>query len=352
VATMSGGAFALAVQDTFVLISGIQARADRRGLFGAALTGSGVGLALGAIYLAGGMAQAAADHSRAARIAEAAQGGFSETMLQREIARMDPAALRLARAHDVFADEGDRDVATGWPSSLEDRQAAGHRASVLDGARQLDCLTQAVYFEARGESPRGQAAVAQVVMNRVKSPAFPKTVCGVVFQGAAAHGCQFSFACDGSMRHGLETEAWDRARRIAERTLAGVVLADIGTATHFHTISVQPAWGPQFLRVAQVGLHVFYRFNPHAPLNRPTDAVQPENRAVFVSLPGPTANIRLATAVLQKTADVAAAGLAPSAASASAEGKPASAKVADPGANLGKDADTASAQRSTDAAAS
>ena len=134
------------------------------------------------------------------------------------------------------------------------------------------------------------------------SPAFPKTVCGVVFQGAAqgvfGHGCQFSFACDGSMRHGLETQAWDRARRIAERTISGVVLADIGSATHFHTTGVQPAWGPQMLRVTQVGLHIFYRLNPHAPLTRP------ENRPVFVSLPlGPASNLGLAKAVVEKAAE-------------------------------------------------
>jgi spore germination cell wall hydrolase CwlJ-like protein len=291
------------------LTSGTQARANRRVLLSAALMGSGIGLALGASYLTAGMAQAATDHARAVRIAGAAQGGFSETMLQREMDRMDPAALRLARAHDDLADDSERDLAEAWPARSDDRLPAGRHSSALDSARQLDCLTQAVYFEARGETLRGQAAVAQVVMNRVNSPSFPKTVCGVVFQGAASHGCQFSFACDGSMRHGLETAAWDRARRIAERTLSGVVLADIGNATHFHTLAVQPDWGPQMLRVAQVGLHVFYRFNPHAPVARPMD----ENRAVFVSLPmGPVSNLRLATAVLQKTADatVTAAGLA------------------------------------------
>ena len=243
---------------------GTQARADRRGLLSAALMGSGVGLALGASYLVAGLGQAAVDHGRAVRIAKAAEGGFSETMLRREMNRLDPAALRLARAHDAFAADGDRDLPRPGRRAVTTSCLAGRHSSALDSARQLDCLTQAVYFEARGETPRGQAAVAQVVMNRVNSPSFPKTVCAVVFQGAASHGCQFSFACDGSMRHGLEAVAWDRARRIAERSLAGVVLADIGAATHFHTIDVQPEWGPQMLRVAQVGLHVFYRLNPHA----------------------------------------------------------------------------------------
>jgi spore germination cell wall hydrolase CwlJ-like protein len=242
--------------------------------------GSGFGLALGAIYLTGGMAQAISDHHRAVRIAEAAGGGLSETMLQREMDRLDPAALKLARNHDQFAADDPREPVQGWPQAMNDRAAPGHRVSALESARQLDCLTQAVYFEARGETARGQAAVAQVVMNRVANPNFPKTVCGVVFQGASSHGCQFSFACDGSMGHGLEAEAWDRARQVAERALSGRVLGDIGGATHFHTTSVRPDWGPQMLRVAQVGLHVFYRLNPHAPLNPATS-----ERAVFVNLP-------------------------------------------------------------------
>ena len=321
--------------------------------------GSGVGLGLGAAYLAAGMAQVASDHIRAERIAEAARGGFSETMLQREMDRMDPAALRLARAHDNFAGESGREdlgrealgreTAPAWPSRRDDRRPAGRHGTALDGARELDCLTQAVYFEARGETPRGQAAVAQVVLNRVANPSFPKSVCGVVFQRAATHGCQFSFACDGSMRHGREAAAWDRARRIAERALSGVVLADVGKATHFHTTDCQPDWGPQMLRVAQVGLHVFYRFNPHAL------AIRPEDRAVFVSLPiGPASGLRLATAVLEKTADatVAASGLAPPPTPPAAEPRATAVKPPEPGASLAKTSDAASLPRSGDAAAS
>ena len=334
------------------MTSGTQARADWRVLISAALLGSGIGLGLGATYLVGGMAQAVADHSRAARIAEAAEGGFSETMLQRETGRMDPAALRLARAHDDLATDSGPGVAQAWPSPVDQRQPTGRHASALDASRQLDCLTQAVYFEARGETPRGQAAVAQVVLNRVKSPSFPKTVCGVVFQGAATHGCQFSFACDGSMRRGREAEAWERARRIAERALSGRGLADIGKATHFHTVAVQPDWGPQMLRVAQVGLHIFYRFNPHAPLAPAADDAGRDNRAVFVSLPvGPVSNVRLATAVLQKTADATAAatGLA-----SGPDVKAAGPKPAEPAATAPKATEAAigAAHASTDAAAS
>ncbi len=340
-----GGQFALVVQDTSILRFQTQAAAERRGLR-AALMGSGIGLALGAIYLSAGMAQAISDHHRGVRIAQAAGGTLSETMLQREMDRLDPAALKLARAHDQFAADdprkGDRDPGQGWPSAMGVRAAVGHRASPLESARQLDCMTQAVYFEARGETPRGQAAVAQVVMNRVANPSFPKTVCGVVFQGAAQgashHGCQFSFACDGSMRHGLEADAWDRARQVAERALSGAVLADIGSATHYHTTSVRPDWGPQMLRVAQVGLHVFYRFNPHAPLG---GAIAPaQDHAVFVSLPAQPA----AAPVLQKAST--AAVIAPTGLATDASAKVLAVKPAE----TPKTAETVASAQAADAA--
>lgn len=196
--------------------------------------------------MVGGMGRAAFDRSRVEPIAEAA-----------------PAAALDNR------------------DDIADVNSAAARGSLRGPAQDLNCLAQAVYFEARGETPRGQAAVAQVVLNRVKSPVFPKTVCAVVYQGAASRGCQFSFACDGSMHRGLEPGAWDRARQVASRALSGAAAADIGLATHFHTTGVDPAWGGQMLRVAQVGLHVFYRFNPHSPQVR-TDTVE---HAVLVSRP-------------------------------------------------------------------
>ncbi|MFC3069035.1 cell wall hydrolase [Phenylobacterium soli] len=242
----------------------------------AALMGAGVGLSLGAVYMAGGMARAATDHARAERVAQVAAGNFSETVLQREVA--DPTVLRLAQAHDPFG--ADDTAADRQVQLLADRlNARAAHPDAMQQARDLDCLTDAVYYEARGETVRGQQAVATVVLNRVKNPNFPKTVCGVVFQRAAG-ACQFSFACDGSMRRGREVEAWDDARKIAARALSGYVLRDVGSATHFHTLDVSPGWGPKMLRVATVGLHVFYRFNPHA-----RDAIQaPEpQRAVFTS---------------------------------------------------------------------
>lgn len=309
---------------------GTQVRADRRGLFSAALVGASIGLGLGATYLVGGLNQAIAGHVQAARIARQAGGALSETMLQREMDRLDPAALTMARAHDALASADlAADPAQAWPGRFGVRFPVGRHASALDNARDLDCLTEAVYFEARGETARGQAAVAQVVMNRLASPNFPKTVCGVVFQGASHAGCQFSFACDGSMRRGLEAEAWDRARQIAERVLAGVAGGGIGSATHFHTIDVQPYWGPTMLRVAQVGLHIFYRPNPHAQvLAAEPEAARPAGveHAVLTSLPGaPVGGLKVASAMVEQPADLSAAASAHTEAAA----KPLAAKSAD-----------------------
>lgn len=129
------------------------------------------------------------------------------------------------------------------------------------GGNALDCLTEAVYYEARGEPVDGQRAVAQVVLNRVRHPAFPHSICGVVFQGSArATGCQFSFTCDGSMRRGREPGAWAEARRVAAAALSGYVFAPVGLATHFHATYVHPWWAGAMRRAVTVGAHVFYRW--------------------------------------------------------------------------------------------
>jgi hypothetical protein len=286
---------------------GTQARAETRVLISAALIGSGVGMALGAAYLAGGMAQAATDYSRAARIAQAADGAYSEAVLQSRAA--DPTVVRLARTHDPLVTNAGSDRRLASFAAMLDQPGSrldgSTRNRAPSSASELDCLTQAVYFEARGETSRGQAAVAQVVMNRVNHPAFPKTVCGVVYQGAArATGCQFSFACDGSMRRGREAAAWTRARQVAARALSGAVLPEIGAATHFHTTQVSPDWGPRMRRVAQVGLHVFYRFGPReaAPATSGPGEVMLASLKATPAHPVP-AELRIATALVGKAID-------------------------------------------------
>jgi len=133
--------------------------------------------------------------------------------------------------------------------------------SDLDAERATECLTAAVYYEARSEPVDGQRAVAQVVLNRVRDRAFPHSVCGVVYQGANRRtGCQFSFACDGSMAHRRDLSAWDRARAIAAAALAGSVYAPVGGATFYHTQAILPWWASSLSRIGSVGAHIFYRW--------------------------------------------------------------------------------------------
>ena len=130
-----------------------------------------------------------------------------------------------------------------------------------DAQRASDCLTAAVYYEARSEPLDGQRAVAQVVLNRVRDRAFPHSVCGVVYQGSTrSTGCQFSFTCDGSMAGRREPAAWERARAVAAAALSGSVYAPVGSATFYHTQAILPWWAPSLSRVATVGAHIFYRF--------------------------------------------------------------------------------------------
>ncbi len=132
--------------------------------------------------------------------------------------------------------------------------------SAMDHARALQCLTQAIYYEAASEPDDGQRAVAQVVLNRVRHPAFPATVCGVVFQGSEKRGCQFSFACDGAMARIPSRTAWARAQRVAGAALAGSVFAPVGMATHYHTYAVTPSWNRSLVMTGMFGAHLFHRW--------------------------------------------------------------------------------------------
>jgi hypothetical protein len=125
--------------------------------------------------------------------------------------------------------------------------------------RSLQCLTEAIYYEARSESEAGQRAVAQVVLNRVRHPSYPSTVCGVVYQGSQrTTGCQFSFTCTGVMGPITEPDAWDRARRIAQSALRGSVYRPVGLAVNYHTTAIRPYWAPSLVTQATVGAHIFY----------------------------------------------------------------------------------------------
>jgi spore germination cell wall hydrolase CwlJ-like protein len=219
---------------------------------------------------------------------------LSETSLLRYAARMDPAAYALARRHDPSRRPDDWGRPEGW-TSLDLAQAprlgavlftaqdeAAHEINALlpftggpirpmrpfvlpaggaERERAVHCLSQAVYYEAAREPLDGQRAVAQTVLNRLRHPEYPKSVCGVVYQGSArTTGCQFSFTCDGSLRWAPEPALWRRARQVAEEALNGHVAREVGSATHYHADYVAPYWAPTLVKLKQIGAHIFYRW--------------------------------------------------------------------------------------------
>jgi spore germination cell wall hydrolase CwlJ-like protein len=218
---------------------------------------------------------------------------ISDRALIAETARMDPAVRSLARRHDPALRRPDAwSRPLGW-TSLDLKQAPDLgvpqddaemavavnnlrpfsglpirpmrpfvlRADVDDSARAVHCMAQAVYYEAAREPLKGQQAVAQVVLNRVRHPAYPKSICGVVYQGAGLPtGCQFTFTCDGALRFSPQPVLWRRAEEVAKKALAGFVDKEVGSATHYHAAYVAPYWAPTLVKMTQVGQHIFYRW--------------------------------------------------------------------------------------------
>ncbi|ACK50085.1 cell wall hydrolase SleB [Methylocella silvestris BL2] len=168
------------------------------------------------------------------------------------------------------------------PQGLEDQTSSAPRASVSPGAsdsrasayaalgdrkwsaQEQRCLAEAIYFEARSESDQGQAAVAQVVLNRVSSGLYPPTICGVVYQNRQRrNACQFSFACEGRALRVSEPDAWRSAVRIANEVTTGATyVADVGASTHYHANYVRPRWARRLEKMDVIGHHIFYKLRP------------------------------------------------------------------------------------------
>lgn len=151
-------------------------------------------------------------------------------------------------------------LAAAEPGVVAARPFSLGAASATDRARALQCLADAIYYEAASEPDEGQRAVAQVILNRVRHPVFPATVCGVVYQGSERGGCQFSFACDGATARIPSRAGWLRAARAAAAALAGYVYAPVGLATHYHTYAVTPSWNRSLVMTDVVGAHFFHRW--------------------------------------------------------------------------------------------
>ena len=217
---------------------------------------------------------------------------FSERALRHYVADFDPAMLALARRHDPRPHKDYWGRVEGWEViNLKDIPRLGDRAPDFDEARiinalrptvpdeleaakpfvltgsadarakALNCLTQAVYYEAGFEPGEGQMAVAQTVINRMRHPGYPKSICGVIYEGAArTTGCQFSFACDGSLARVPPPALWANAQAVAKRALSGFVFKPVGVATHYHADYVSPYWAPTLVKLKQFGQHIFYRW--------------------------------------------------------------------------------------------
>ncbi len=225
-ARLSGGSFALVSQDTKSLFFSLIARAKSRAfvLPIAAILAACFGAATLQALPLGASKPVAPAPGQAARFGAAAKAGYRAAALAPRAQAPRPSPLTPVLNHPM-------------------------------PGRDLDCMARAIYYEARGESPEGQAAVAQVVLNRVHHPAYPKTVCGVVFQGAVAQACQFTFACNGAMKRPLEPSAWRRAKSVAAKALGGALPPTIGDATSFHVARLDYDLKADMTRV---GNHVFY----------------------------------------------------------------------------------------------
>jgi spore germination cell wall hydrolase CwlJ-like protein len=217
--------------------------------------------------------------------------GYGDAALARITADMDPAALALARRHDPAPHTDYWGRVRGWeriditvlPSlgfgelNHEDAETINSymlavdppvaarpfilQASDADRTRAVNCLTQAVYYEAGYEPPEGRRAVAQVVINRMRHAGYPKSICGVVYQGSGrTTGCQFSFTCDGSLGRPPNPDVGADAQFVARQALSGAVEPSVGVSTHYHADYVAPYWAPTLVKLAQIGLHIFYRW--------------------------------------------------------------------------------------------
>jgi spore germination cell wall hydrolase CwlJ-like protein len=158
----------------------------------------------------------------------------------------------------------------GRATSVIARDPGGDRPNYADLvnpenlSREQRCLAEAVYFEARSEPEEGQAAVAQVVLNRVKSGLYPSSICGVVYQNRHRHlACQFTFACEGKSLRIIDPDSWRSAARVAKEVLEGkTYLADVGAATHYHADYVRPRWAKRLKKMDVIGRHIFYKLKP------------------------------------------------------------------------------------------
>lgn len=209
--------------------------------------------------------------ARAGKSAAPTTHALSAPAIAVQVASIDPAASAALGAIDQIVPMPNAIVPVSAPAALAyarettpatafDRLVDRNGKAVSE--KELWCMATAIYFEARGESYRGQVAVGQVVMNRVAHKIYPKTICNVVFQNQhMRNACQFSFACDGIPETVTEPKAWAQAEEIARGVINGTLyLTEVGAATHYHATYVYPDWAPRLKKTAKIGHHIFYKF--------------------------------------------------------------------------------------------
>jgi Cell Wall Hydrolase len=206
---------------------------------------------------------------------------------------LDPedAAASQAQAVEPVSDDmfASMQIDGKLPTSAFENGRGGAQPFILtpgtaNWSRALKCLTDAIYYEAANEPDDGQRAVAQVIINRMRHPTYPNSICGVIYQGSErATGCQFSYSCDGSMRRVPARPAWLRAQRVAMAALSGYVYTPVGMASHYHATYVYPYWAPSLNYLGTIGAHRFYSWKGSA--GRPSAFFSRHNGAE--PFPGP-----------------------------------------------------------------
>ena len=174
-----------------------------------------------------------------------------------------------------------REISSLTPARLEDMITASvavsgvefstswlDKQAVAKGDANWRCLSEALYFEARGETVSGQFAVAEVIMNRVAHSRFPSSLCGVINQGTGKKfRCQFSYTCDGKAENVSEPLSYERVSKVARAVIDGHVPKLTNGATHYHTTAVSPSWSRVYTKTARIGVHIFYRHNVRSASN-------------------------------------------------------------------------------------
>jgi len=190
----------------------------------------------------------------------------ADARLPRSIPSIDTATALIAEGQDALRQNLGRPLLAG---GLELQPAfAIENGSAATFSRAQECLALAMYYEAGFEGHGGRMAVGQVVLNRVRHPAFPHEVCAVVFQRSTTRVCQFTFACDGAMNRPKVPALWRQANVEAAELLAGKTYAPVGMATHYHANYVLPSWAPNLDKIATIGAHIFYRWHGDWGLRR------------------------------------------------------------------------------------